>query len=420
MNLSRSLFVFTHTSHTILYVLLFSLLMTACSNEKDHGSPSRLKETTTQLPIDSSLLQRIDAYVHKHEMDSLLAMHVYDITAGKTVFGYREDSMVPPASCMKLLTGMAAMKLLGTRFRFSTQLGIKGNITDGVLHGDLCIVGGLDPLVTSSDLQPLFRRLQSKGIKRINGHIILDLGIREYPSHEEHWIPGDLKRRKYGFFFQGEKRILQEIKYLVRSQGISCADSCFQWGLHPRQSLLIGKIQTPLSEVIRTMWKNSANEKSESLLYALGKYSGHKDSLRKHGIEYMQRFAKEELGWDKVTIHDGCGMCIYNSMSPTLLTSILRYGHQHPAYFRILQEMLPTSGTDGTLLRRLYTKNTKGKIKAKTGTLTRENGICSLAGYFYDSQKHLIAFAIMNYHLPIADAQLYQDHLCQLFVADTL
>ena len=174
-----------------------------------------------------------------------------------------------------------------------------------------------------------------------------------------------------------------------------------------------------MSEVIRTMWKNSANEKSESLLYALGKYSGHTDSLRKHGIEYMQRFAKEELGWDKVTIHDGCGMCIYNSMSPTLLTSILRYGHQHPAYFRILQEMLPTSGTDGTLLRRLHTKNTKGKIKAKTGTLTRENGICSLAGYFYDSQKHLIAFAIMNYHLPIADAQLYQDHLCQLFVADT-
>ena len=87
MNLSRSLFVFTHTSHTILYVLLFSLLMTACSHEKDHGSPSRLKETTTQLPIDSSLLQRIDAYVHKREMDSLLAIHVYDITAGKTVFG---------------------------------------------------------------------------------------------------------------------------------------------------------------------------------------------------------------------------------------------------------------------------------------------------------------------------------------------
>ncbi len=402
---------------SVICLGIILMLTISCNGRKDQTSATALRTQPTELSIDDSLRQRVADFIESRPMDSLLAFYLYDITAEKAVYEYRKDSLMPPASCMKLLTGIALLHRLSTRYKFNTQICINGSVRNGILKGDLIVYGGYDPIVTSYELPQLFRKIRDKGIRRIEGKLILDLGVDEYPQHEEHWIPGDLKRSKFGFFYQGTKRIEQELKYLIRLQGVSFSDSQLCWGKIPRTARRIALLQTPIEDVVQLMWKNSANEKSESMLYPLGRYTGRTDSLRGTGMNYLRQFIREEICRTDccAVIHDGCGMCIHNALTPSLIIDLLRYAHQNHDIYEVARRTLPMSGTDGTLLCRMTRPRTKGKIIAKTGTLTRENGISTLSGYFQGSNGHLVCFSIMNKHIPIADAQLFQDKLCAQF-----
>src|SRR5829696_7760679 len=58
------------------------------------------------------------------------------------------DEPLAPASNQKILTAMGALELLDPESRLVTELRVTGPVTDdGVVEGDLVIVGGGDPLI---------------------------------------------------------------------------------------------------------------------------------------------------------------------------------------------------------------------------------------------------------------------------------
>ena len=120
---------------------------------------------------------------------------------GDTVACLSPDKKITPASNVKLITTGLAMKELGTDYRFQTKIGYSGAIENGVLKGDLYIIGGGDPSLASRDsIAPsegsVFARwkalLTGAGINRIDGRIIGDGryfdGEREHPS----WLYEDI------------------------------------------------------------------------------------------------------------------------------------------------------------------------------------------------------------------------------------
>ena len=71
---------------------------------------------------------------------------IYDPKTGNIINSYNETTPLIPASTTKLLTTEAAVALLGTKFKWTTQLEYSGEIDDnGVLNGNLYIVGSGDP-----------------------------------------------------------------------------------------------------------------------------------------------------------------------------------------------------------------------------------------------------------------------------------
>ena len=103
------------------------------------------------------------------EGDTLACSHA----AGKMV----------PASNVKLVTTGLALVELGPEYRFRTTLAYSGNISAGVLEGDLYIVGGGDPTLgasceCASPIQSVFRDwtrlVREAGIRSIEGRIIGD------------------------------------------------------------------------------------------------------------------------------------------------------------------------------------------------------------------------------------------------------
>jgi D-alanyl-D-alanine carboxypeptidase/D-alanyl-D-alanine-endopeptidase (penicillin-binding protein 4) len=111
---------------------------------------------------------------------ALVGARVESLATGEVLYERDGDRHVMPASNMKLVTLAVAAERLGWDFRFETRLEAAGPIRDGVLDGDLVVVGGGDPSIGSADAQasPLFTSwlvaLREAGIRRIDGRLIGD------------------------------------------------------------------------------------------------------------------------------------------------------------------------------------------------------------------------------------------------------
>ena len=120
---------------------------------------------------------------------------------GRAVAEHNPDLRLLPASNTKLLSTGLALKELGSDYRFRTTLAYSGRIEDGVLRGDLYIVGGGDPTLGARDsvAPPLLttfsaweKFIRDAGIRSIEGHVIGD--GRYYDGGSEHpsWQYEDL------------------------------------------------------------------------------------------------------------------------------------------------------------------------------------------------------------------------------------
>ena len=119
---------------------------------------------------------------------------------GTTLVDINSKTMMMPASNMKLITTGAALHALGKDWQFETGLGYDGFIKDGVLRGDLYIIGGGDPTLASRDsiavdMDLTFAQweavIRANGISRIDGRIIGDGRWFEGMAEEPTWLIED-------------------------------------------------------------------------------------------------------------------------------------------------------------------------------------------------------------------------------------
>ncbi len=103
---------------------------------------------------------------------------------GDTLASFNSRVKLVPASNMKLITTGLALTALGEDFRFETALGYDGVIEgNGVLKGDLYIIGGGDPTTGSKarcaePIEAVFgswlKMLVSSGITSVSGRVVGD------------------------------------------------------------------------------------------------------------------------------------------------------------------------------------------------------------------------------------------------------
>ncbi len=131
-----------------------------------------------------------------------LAVCVYNATSGKTIYSHNADLSMTPASVQKLFTTGTGFARLGADFRFTTKLAVRGNVDrEGVLHGNVYLMGGGDPLLGSyryrqTTPDSLFAgwtaALHKKGIRRVDGRVCYNVNVfDEAPLHDS-WQWGDV------------------------------------------------------------------------------------------------------------------------------------------------------------------------------------------------------------------------------------
>lgn len=102
---------------------------------------------------------------------------------GDTLVSHNARVKFVPASNMKLISTGLALVNLGEDFRYETSLGYDGTVVDGMLRGDLYIIGGGDPTTgakapCAEPVDALFaswlKILRTAGISSIDGRVIGD------------------------------------------------------------------------------------------------------------------------------------------------------------------------------------------------------------------------------------------------------
>ena len=114
--------------------ILLQLILSVCL------LPLPAQEAATPVKTLSARLDTLIA--RKLPAGSNVGISVYDLTAGKPLYGYQADKLSRPASTMKLLTTITALARPEADEPFRTEVWYRGTIERDTLQGDVYVIGG--------------------------------------------------------------------------------------------------------------------------------------------------------------------------------------------------------------------------------------------------------------------------------------
>ncbi|SHG60475.1 D-alanyl-D-alanine carboxypeptidase/D-alanyl-D-alanine endopeptidase [Cognatishimia maritima] len=121
-----------------------------------------------------------DALLEAANLGGAVSFAVAELGTGRILEASEPQLGLPPASVAKAVTALYALDLLGADHRFQTMVVVNGPIVDGVLTGDLALVGGGDPTLNTDGMASLVAKLAAHGIKRVDGRFVVYGGALPY------------------------------------------------------------------------------------------------------------------------------------------------------------------------------------------------------------------------------------------------
>jgi D-alanyl-D-alanine carboxypeptidase/D-alanyl-D-alanine-endopeptidase (penicillin-binding protein 4) len=127
-------------------------------------------------------------------------VEIKSLETGRVLYQRNAGKMFVPASNMKLVTGSAALETLGPGWRYRTAVATDGSVENGVLHGNLVVIGSGDPTIAADyqggDPLRVFRAwadsLRAHGITRITGQVIGDDDVFDDLPYGRGWAWDDM------------------------------------------------------------------------------------------------------------------------------------------------------------------------------------------------------------------------------------
>lgn len=342
---------------------------------------------------------------------SQVGLMVYDLTADSAIYCHNERQLLRPASTMKVVTAIAAIDRLGGSFQFKTTLSYTGAIEDGVLNGDVYLVGGFDPRFNSDDMGSFVDGIRRMGIDTIRGRIVADKSMKDADMLGEGWCWDDDNPVLSPLLISRRDVFVKRFVDRLRDEGVVVeADTVA--GRQPGGAYEVGTRTHTIDQVLMPMMKESDNLCAEALFYQLGASTGAHPATARDARTVVRRLVeKVGLRPSDYRIADGSGLSLYNYVTAELEVMLLRYAYQNTNIYMHLLPSLPVAVEDGTLRRRMRGTFTSGNVKAKTGSVT---AISSLAGYCTAANGHVLCFAIINQGIRRgSEGRAFQDRVCE-------
>lgn len=318
---------------------------------------------------------------------------VIDIAGRGRVVDVAGGTGLLPASTEKLYTTLPFL-LNSPNRRLGTAFGSTKGPSLGVLHADLVVRSSGDPTLSGPDIARLAKRLHDGGVRKVTGHLVLDIGslptTRVRSGWKSSYIPSDIA--PLSPFPIGGDRISSTASYLaaptagnlaflrarLKVAGVGILGSTVVARHVSMPHVFTSHSSATLASIVQTTLLYSVNFYAEQLLSIEGRAAVTNVSDAA-GVTY-----------NRAT--DGSGLSLSDLTTTRSEVALLTYAAGSPAA-TLLRSSLPVACETGTLQHDLCATATAGKVWAKTGTLP---AVKCLAGYTTDGAGRAVTFAILT------------------------
>lgn len=373
--------------------------------------------------------------------------------AGTTRFRHRADEPVVPASAQKMLTATAALLELGGEHRFRTPVLVVAEPVDGVLAGDLHLVGGGDPILhspeyaarfvrqprTTTDLDELAAAIVEAGVARIEGEVVGDERRYDVERYVAGWPARYITQNQVGpmsalavddgfasYPTAAESgaplvaapdpaaNAAEVLTRLLRARGVEVVGDG-RSGPAPDEAIELASIESPpLLEIVDQLLVESDNDTGELLLKELGLQRSGEGSTGSGAAAVVAVLEDDGVDLGPTVVADGSGLSLDNRVTCDLLVELL----DRPGTGPDVVDALAVAGERGTLADRFVGTELVGVLRAKTGSL---NSVTSLAGVVEEAEEARLTFAYVANTAPdgvvAPEAILAQGSLAEILLA---
>jgi serine-type D-Ala-D-Ala carboxypeptidase/endopeptidase (penicillin-binding protein 4) len=327
--------------------------------------------------------------------------YVRDLGSGAELYALRPATARVPASVEKLYTTATALLRMGPAETLDTRAVSSGELdADGVLHGNLVLVGAGDPFFGDESAAKLARAVKAAGVARIDGAVLgdessFDRRRSSCCSGYDSDLGGVLSALAYNRGFSAGRLRLDAGRFaaarfseLLRTAGVRSSGAA-RAGTAPAAAGEIASVESmPVRELIRFINVPSNNFAAEMLLKALGER--YRDSGTTRSGAAVVRETVAGIG-ARARVADGSGLSRSDRTSPRDIVKLLERmdeGDVGTAF----RSSLALTGRTGTVKGRMRGTPAEARCRVKTGTLRNVSG---LAGYCRTAAGRDVAFSLM-------------------------
>ncbi len=352
-----------------------------------------VRRTPAVLARDLSLASFTTAaggFLPKIDSTSCVALSV----DGMAVAAKNADLPLRPASNVKIITAAVALEVLGADHVYTTE--VHGTLQNGVVVGDVHLVGGGDPLLSSSwwrgpntkyppfnvtSIEQLAQSIKDAGVTSIAGSVVGDASRYDDEWYAPTWtrdvrfteggpisalLANDAREandRSSNDPVVGAATVLTNA---LRDIGVAVAGPPSAGPAVPGEPIIADVKSQPLPAVLQEMLTTSDNNTAEMVLKEIGVKAGGKGS-REAGlaavVATLQRWGTPMEG---VSLVDGSGLSDENRLTCSALLHVV----QHQDASDAIGGGMPIAGTKGgTLSDAFVGTDLEGVLRGKTGTL---------------------------------------------------
>ncbi|KRE91303.1 D-alanyl-D-alanine carboxypeptidase [Arthrobacter sp. Soil764] len=387
-------------------------------------------QASAPVPLQAAVTAQVEPALKVDGGGTFTGM-VQDALTGQVLFDRGGAESRVPASNLKLLTAVAALRTLGPDHRFTTK------VVPGTAAGQVVLVGGGDVLLAAGESQPeqvmghaglatlaalTAQALQAAGITG-DIKVLVDDSLFTGPALNPNWQSGDVEAGEIAPLYPlalNSARLNPAVTTGPRPQDAAMAAAAeFEARLRaagagagltvaagverspgpsqPNTAALAAVESATVAEQVNLMLQVSDNYLAETMGRMAAVATGRPGSNDGATAVVSAELAAAGIPTDSVKLADVCGLAMGNQVSARQFTEVVRAITTGPdTRLRAALDGFPVGGLSGTLETRYGDATTSGGaglVRAKTGTL---NSVLALSGYVVDADGRLLVFSFIG------------------------
>jgi D-alanyl-D-alanine carboxypeptidase/D-alanyl-D-alanine-endopeptidase (penicillin-binding protein 4) len=364
---------------------------------------------------------------------------IYDETRDRLVYRRAPLAELKPASNMKLTTAAAALGRIGAGARLSTRVYATGSLVGGTLTGNLWLVGGGDPSLSTGtfaqrawggaagQIGDLAAAVRAAGIRHVTGRVFGDETLfdklrtgplwkasywRDCPPISALSVNKSLHAFDLPYSYPSPAlRAAEVLRGALKARGVRVDHDPRVYRTPGTATLVAGEPSPPMYRLVLEMNRPSDNYFAEVLNKRIATAVGMAGTT--HNGRRATRAYLMSLGINMTgsRLYDGSGLSTGDRLSARQILAVLRRA-SFQTYGGLFRKSLPVAGVSGTLSHRMRSGPAYANAQAKTGTL---DDASALSGYVRSANGHQIVFSIVinRKSLDIDAARALQDRIVQ-------